>query len=142
MRSLRREKSSKSSRSGALTVEFALVVPLLFMLLFAQLEFARANMIRNAIKTACYEGARAGVVPGVTAEEVRAAAQAILNSTAINTSVITVTPDVITDQTTSITVTIDIPIAENSWVVPRYFIDQTFTNSVTLARERMDLVVF
>ena len=78
MRRIRPNTSPPSRRHGALTVEFALVVPLLFFFFFAQFEFSRANMIRNVIKTACYEGARAGVVPGATSDQIRETAQNIL----------------------------------------------------------------
>ena len=92
MRQIRQNKSQQSKRRGALTVEFALVVPVLFLFFFAQLEFSRANMIRNMITTACYEGARAGVVPGATADQVRATAQNILDIAGVSVSEITVTP--------------------------------------------------
>ncbi|MAG92354.1 MAG: transporter [Planctomycetaceae bacterium] len=142
MRRIRQIKTQRHTRYGAVTVEFALVVPLVFLFFFAQLEFARANMIRHAIKTACYEGARAGIVPGATADEVREAAQKILNATTISTSEITVTPSLITTETTSVTVSIAIPVDQNSWVVPQYFKGRSFSNSLTLDREKMDLVVF
>jgi len=142
MRNIRRNKSRQSRRHGALTVEFALVVPLLFLFFFAQLEFSRANMIRNVIKTACYEGARAGVVPGATADQVREAAQNILDVAGVSTSEIVVTPSVVTTETTVVKVSIDVPLNENSWIVPKFFEGQTFSDSVTLDRERMDLMVF
>ncbi|QDT51918.1 TadE/TadG family type IV pilus assembly protein [Symmachiella dynata] len=142
MRQIRQNKSQQSKRRGALTVEFALVVPVLFLFFFAQLEFSRANMIRNMITTACYEGARAGVVPGATADQVRATAQNILDIAGVSVSEITVTPSVVTTETTVVTVTIDVPLDDNSWIIPRYFIGQSFTDSVTLDRERMDLMVF
>src|SRR5690606_21432947 len=62
-------------RRGAALVEFALTAPLLFFILFASLEFARANMLRNTVEMAAYEGARRGIVPGATAEDVRDAAR-------------------------------------------------------------------
>jgi len=142
MRRLRFNQTQQDRRHGALTVEFALVVPLLFFFFFAQLEFSRANMIRNVITTACYEGARAGVVPGSNADQIRDAAQNILSIAGVTTSEITVTPSVVTTETTSVTVSIDVPLNENSWIVPHFFLDRTFSDSVTLDRERMDLMVF
>ena len=45
-------------RRGAAAVEFAMTVPILFMLLFAALELGRMNMIRQTANNAAYEAAR------------------------------------------------------------------------------------
>ena len=99
-------------------------------------------MIRNVSKTACYEGARAGVVPAATSDHIRETAQNILNIAGVTTSEITITPSVVTNETTVVTVAIDVPLNENSWIAPKFFLDKTFSDSVTLDRERMDLMVF
>jgi Flp pilus assembly protein TadG len=46
------------SRSGASAVEFAMVAPVVFMLLFATFEFARYIYVANIIDHAAREGAR------------------------------------------------------------------------------------
>ncbi len=70
-------------RSGASAVEFALCAPLLFLLVFAAWEFSRANMILNTMENAAYEGCRRGIVPGASANDVRASAQAATNTSTL-----------------------------------------------------------
>ncbi len=139
---IRKPADTQADRGGAVTVEFALTVPVLFLLVFAQLEFARANMIRHAIKTACYEGTRVGIVPGATAADVEDAAEFVLNAVSLTDFDLTVEPSVITSDTTSVTVTIDVPVAENSWLIPTFLNGTVLSNSMTLDRERVDLVMF
>jgi hypothetical protein len=54
--------SGLSSQQGATTVEFAIVFPLLILLLFAMVEFGLYLFNRQVIANACREGARAGIV--------------------------------------------------------------------------------
>jgi len=68
------------ARAGAVVTEFAICAPLLFFFFFASLEFSRVNMIRQSVENAVYEGARRGIVPGATAANCQASAQAVLNS--------------------------------------------------------------
>jgi Flp pilus assembly protein TadG len=55
-------KSRRASRPGAAVVEFAVVAPLLFLLLFGIIEFARAMMVVGLVANSARAGARAGVV--------------------------------------------------------------------------------
>jgi len=125
-------------RNGAVAVEFAITVPILFLLFFAMIEFCRFNMIRHGIATAAYEGARRGIVPGATADDVKTTAETILQAVSTVDASISVDPDVITPETTTITVTIDVPLQHNGWVVPHFFKESTVTRSCTLAREQME----
>ena len=67
-------------RLGATAVEFALTLPILFLLLFACYEMGRANMLAHATESAAYEAARVGIVPGVTPDEISNAAEYVLAS--------------------------------------------------------------
>ena len=71
------------SRQGAVSVEFALCVPILFTIMFAAYELAHANMMLHATESAAYEAARVSIVPGSRAEQARTAAAAILNSVGV-----------------------------------------------------------
>jgi Flp pilus assembly protein TadG len=117
-------------------VEFAICAPILFMFFFASLEFSRVNMIRQTIENATYEGSRRGIVPGATVADCRNAAQLVLNTVSANNATITVTPAVITPETTEVTVAISVPVNENSWVTPLFFENKTLSNSMTMRRER------
>jgi len=59
---IRIARNRASDRSGAAAVEFALVLPLLVLILFGIVEFAAAWHARQLITNAAREGARVAVV--------------------------------------------------------------------------------
>ena len=95
-------------------------------------------MIRQSVENAVYEGARRGIVPGATAANCRASAQAVLNSISANGATITVTPTIITKDTPEVTVAVSVPVNNNSWVTPVFFADRTISSEMTLRRERFE----
>ena len=126
----------RCQRDGATTVEFAVVLPLLILFVFAALEFSRANMLRNTIENAAFEGARSGIVPGATSSDARTAAQDLLNMLRINDSTVTISPATIDDTTESVTVTVATPMSiANHYVTPKFFLGDTLTASITLPCE-------
>jgi Flp pilus assembly protein TadG len=134
----RRDGGERPARTGAVVTEFAICAPLLFFFFFASLEFSRVNMIRQSVENAVYEGARRGIVPGATAANCQASAQAVLNSISASGSTITVTPSVITKDTPQVTVTVTVPVNNNSWVIPVFFEGRNISSSMTLNRERFE----
>lgn len=138
MAHLLRRLPQTSRRSGALTVEFALTVPILFALVLGALEFSHVNMVRNTVENAAYEGARMGVVPGASVEDVTAETQTILDAIGVRDETITVSPALITYTTPEITVTVDVPMDSNGFIFPLFMKGKTLTKSVTLTREKLD----
>ena len=67
------KKRIGSDRTGALTIEVALCLPLLILLLFGCYEICRTSMILHATQSAAYEGARVGIVPGATPDKIEVA---------------------------------------------------------------------
>jgi Flp pilus assembly protein TadG len=55
----------RNEKGGAL-IEFALVLPLLLLVVFGITEFGRAVMVTNSLNTASREGARLAVVSSVS----------------------------------------------------------------------------
>jgi Flp pilus assembly protein TadG len=134
-RIIRRNKR-RTSRRGAVVVEMAICLPLLFFFFLTALEMSRVNMIRQTVENAVYEGSRRGVVPGATADDCRNVAQGVLNSVSTNDAEIDVDPAVLNDDVDEVTVSIEVPINSNSWVVPFFFQDRVITSSMTLRKER------
>ena len=127
-------------RRGATAVEFAITAPILFLFVFAAVEFSRANMIRNTSTNAAYEGARRGIVPGASAADVQAAALAVVDSVLINGAQVTVSPATITPDTQQVTVTVQVPLDENGWVMPLFFAGKTIVADCTLRRDLIETV--
>ena len=65
----------------------------------------------------------------------RDAAERILDAVSTIGATIDVDPEVITSDTTTVTVTISVPFHRNGWVVPRFLKDRTLVRSCTLSRE-------
>jgi Flp pilus assembly protein TadG len=124
-----------AERRGTVVVEFALTAGLLFMILFASIEFMRVNTIVNTAENAAYEGARAGIVPGAKAKDVEDAANGMLGAIGVRGAQIDVEPNPIQPDTPEITVTISVPLDNNSFIKPQYFLGKTLTKTCTLTRE-------
>lgn len=126
---------NKKKRTGAATVEFALVVPILFLLVFGAYELGRANLVMHTTEAAAYEGARIGIVPGTQIAEVERAAQFVLSSAGIRNATIQVTPSNLSTESDTITVTITVSYAENTIMSPLFMSATPFVRSCELTRE-------
>ena len=117
----RKHKSSKpADRAGAALVEFAVVVPIFFLLVLASFEFGRLNIIRHTADSAAYEAARHAMVPGATAAEAVAKANAILNVVGTRGATVTVTPPVLGPDVDEVQVAVSIPMDQNGFIAPRF----------------------
>jgi hypothetical protein len=129
-------KPSMARRTGTATVEFAVVVPILLLTIWAGITFTRANMIRHTVENAAYTASRAVIVPGATQEEAIEQAQKLLAVLGIRDAVITFNPDVIEENTLFVTTEISVPMSNNSWGLKRFMNDAVFFGSSTLRTER------
>jgi len=122
-------------RSGATMVEFAFVVPIVFILFFASVEFSRVAMIRHTVDNAVYEAARTAIIPGGTAGGAQTEARRLLAIIGVGRSSIDVIPSRILSSTPDVTVRISVPIDANSYVPSQYFGGRSVTRELTLRRE-------
>lgn len=134
-RKLARSKKSLRSRLAAATVEFALCAPVFFFLIFGGIELSRVNMLVHTVESALLQGARRGIIPGATAEQCRQAAQDVLNIGRIRTSTVTVSPTNITENTTTVSITISVPLEPNGYQASSVFIGKTINRTTQLNRE-------
>lgn len=112
-------------------MEFAVTVPIVFLFLFAAIEFGRMQMIRQSLENASYEGARRGVVPATSDAEIRQAAQNVLDVISV------VNPQIVVVQTDeTVRVTVSVNANENSWISPFYFRNRTLSSTITLSKDR------
>lgn len=66
------------SRTGALTVEFAIVANVMFVVVFGCFELTRLSLMRSLAQDAAYFAARAAIVPGATETDATNEANRIL----------------------------------------------------------------
>ena len=126
--------STSVERRGVTTVEVALTFPILMLILTLSIEAARLNTLRNTLENAAYEGARRAIVPGASATDVRNSVSSILRSINTKDAVVTVNPATLGSSSGPVTVTIDVPIASNSWVGQTS--SRHMVRACTLSRER------
>lgn len=130
--------SRQKLRRGATAVEFAIVAPIFFLLMMASFEFSRMNVIRHTADNAAYEAARHAMVPGATAAEAVAKANSILNTVGTRGARVTITPTALGPTVDTISVSIDVPLNQNGWIVPKFTSGRTLTAQSTLRTERAE----
>jgi Flp pilus assembly protein TadG len=130
----------RSKRRGVAAVEFAVIAPLFFLLVFGMIEFGRAVMVQQIITNASREGARYAVLDGSTDTDVRTKVVDYMQRAAI-----TITPDRVAVTRTepvvsdpgSATVTVSIPFSQVTWLPAPWFIPsgQPLSASTVMRRE-------
>ena len=128
-------RSEKPTRRGALTVEMALTLPILLVVVFACLEFGRMNMIRNSAKNAAYKAARSAIIPGAQAGSAQTVARNLMQAIGVSNANITISPANITNTTPSVTVTIVTSLNGNLFFAPMFLANKSITTTCTLNRE-------
>jgi Flp pilus assembly protein TadG len=129
-----------AQRSGAVLVEFALVLPVIMFTFACMVEISRVMLLQHTADTAAYEGARSAMVPGATAANAVATATELLTAAGLSTTQVTVTPKVIDEATPLVTVLVEVPVAANYWISPMLFQESVVKSEVTLFSERPPVV--
>lgn len=118
-------------RRGAVTVEFAIVVPVILLLFLGGLELTSLNFARQTMGNASYEAARKMIIPGGTVAQAQAEGMRQLNLVGIGTGAsITVTSSAL-----SVTTTVSVPAGNVSWGLLRFSSGYTLKQSCTLTKE-------
>ena len=99
------------SESGASAVEFALLLPVLMMVLFGIIEFGFALYQQAVLTNASREGARLGIVqavPAITTAQINAAIDNYLTPTGINPANVAriITPGAVTGAPVTVSLTL------------------------------------
>lgn len=74
---------TRNQSKGAAAVEFAIILPLLFLFVFGIIEFGRALMVHQVLVNSAREATRRAVVPGSTDGEVNTVVTNYMNSAGI-----------------------------------------------------------
>ena len=125
----------REARRGVVAVEFALTAGLAFLFFFAAMEFSRVAMLHGTIDNAIYEGARVGIVPGATAGNVEQKVRDILGFSLVRVADISVQPNPILVDSTSIRVQVDLPLDRNTFSPARFFAGKSLVRTIQMKRE-------
>ncbi len=129
-------RSTHSRRRGAVVVEFAIVAPLFFVFIITAFEFGRLNVIRHTADNAAYEAARHAIVPGATAAEAVARANSLLGIVGTRGAIVTVNPTILGPAVNTVSVTVEVPMAQNGWIAPKFTGAATMRSVSTMKTER------
>ncbi len=127
---------AKSHRLGATTVEFALVLPILLLMVTAGIELTRLSLLNHLTETAADEAARRVIVPGATSEEATARANEVLALVGVRGAVVTVNPATIGEATSRVAVTVSVPADANQWIFPKLSSGAVTRSEISMLTER------
>ena len=137
----------RRNRKGAAAVEFAIVAPIFFLLIFGMIEFGRMVMVQQVITNASREGARVAVLDGAVRDGSQSSPGVIdsveryLQNARIDPNDATITVDPYTPSSAGygepVTVTVAIPFSQVSWLPSPFFLngDTNLTATTVMRRE-------
>ncbi len=107
-------------RRGVAAVEFAVVAPVLILLIFGILEFGRLVMVQQVLTNASREGARRAILEQTTSSEIESVVNDYLTSASISGATVTVSPSSLnsTGFGDPVTVRVSVPFEQVSWISP------------------------
>jgi len=131
-------RQCRSKHKGAAVVEFAVVAPVFFLMVFGMIEFGRMVMVEQILTNASREGARVAVLDGTSHTDVVTKVTTYLQNSAINGTTVTVTPYNPNDAAYGepVTVTVSVPFTQVSWIpTPMFLGGNTLTATSVMRRE-------
>jgi Flp pilus assembly protein TadG len=133
------DRRKTSNRTGAVLVEFAMVIPIFLLIVFTCIEFCRLNMIRNLVQDAAYYASRQCIVPGATSAEAQAEANRILSFMGTRGAIIVINNGAaLTESSNEVSVQITVPIAQNALFAPRFITYPNFQATARMRTERYE----
>jgi len=126
----------RRNRRGATAVEFAVVAPVFFLLVFGMIEYGRMVMVQQVITNASREGCRRAVLDGATVTDVNDACNNYLTSAGIKDATITITPNPPSTAGFGAPVSVVVSIAFNkvSWLPSPMFLGGSTLKATTVMR--------
>jgi len=127
-----RSKASRGNRRAVSAVEMAIVAPLLFLLIFGMVEFARMVMLKQALVNAAREGSRTAILANVLSSS--DAETAVRESLKVR---VTITPSTLAGMAsgTSVTTRVEVTFSDVSWIPPSFGGSIVIVGESTMKRE-------
>jgi Flp pilus assembly protein TadG len=139
MRLARGLQAGPPRRRGAALVEFAVVAPLLFMLILGLIEFGRMMMVQQILTNGAREGARNAVLPAATQTTAQGVIDTYMQNNGITGYTTSMTDPAVAQPGDPITVTVSVPYSNVSWLpVPtvQWLGGKTLTAGVVMRKEQ------
>ena len=137
-----RSDPARYVRVGAHMVEFAVVIPVFFLFIFALVEIGRGMMVTSLISNAARAGCRTGTLPGKTNSDVTASVDGLLSGQGVSgyTTTIKVNGSSSTNVSAAqsqdtINVVVTVSTANTSWLPSVLYVNGTITGQFSLPHE-------
>jgi Flp pilus assembly protein TadG len=127
---------------AAAVVEFAIVAPVLFMMVLAVFEFGRTFMVMGLLTEGARVGCRRAIIEGTSSQQISDAVTTYLSTLGINGDTVSV---IVNDQPgveaanrpayDEMTVQVTVPVRTVSWVPNPFFTSGTLAGQFTMRRE-------
>jgi Flp pilus assembly protein TadG len=126
----------RKNRRGAAVVEFAVVAPVFFLMVFGMIEYGRLVMVQQVLTNASREGARQAVLDGATASSVSSTVTNYLTAARVGGATVTVSPNPPSSAGYGdpVTVTASVPFNQVSWLPSPMFLGGRTMSAVTVMR--------
>jgi Flp pilus assembly protein TadG len=134
--SARQHRACRQRRRGVATVELAVCLPVILLLVVGAIEGSNFIFLKQAVTAAAYESAQTVSRVGGTKVKAENRAVQVLSARSIDQPTVTFSPanpDVVA-RGQSVTVTISAPVSANSIGLDWFFDNQTVTASVCMLR--------
>jgi Flp pilus assembly protein TadG len=141
-------EGSNRNRRGTAAVEFAVIAPVMLMLVFGMFEFGRAIMVLDLLNDVARQGARTGAVAGRANTDINTAVDTALSNTTLpargstgTTVTISVNGNTSKDASTAmsndqIAVKVAVTVSMITWLPEEWFLDPTTRLSGTVVMRR------
>ena len=136
-RHVKNNTAHSRSRRAAATVEFAVCLPVVILVVFGSIQSASMLFLRQAALQAAYEGVKVGIREGGTDDRVLTAAQAVIDGRRLTGVSIDIQPSNVDtlDPGTIVDVSVSIPSDENTLFPFGIFIGRTVSGNAVMVKE-------
>ena len=125
------EQQVQRRRRGAVTVEFAMVFPVILLMFTGSIEMASLHYARHSMGFAAYEAARKAAIPGSTPARGQTAGMQHLNKVGLSTGA----QVTVTQNSTAVTAEVRIPSSNFSWGPISYLANFVAVERCTMLKE-------
>lgn len=124
-------------RKGSATLEFAVCLPILIMIVLGTVEACGMIYLKQTLCVAAYEGARGSVIPGATKSDIVQRCHTILSQRQVTGATIVVSPDDFESQPSQswITVRITARASDNAYIGSVYSRAMVIGAEATMMKE-------
>jgi Flp pilus assembly protein TadG len=133
---LTRRKQHPEGRRGVAAVEFAIVAPLFFMLIFGFIELGRAMMVQQVLTNASRVGARSAALMNSVEQDVIDSVDGYTTNMSVPGTLVQISPSpasaVAGDQ---ISVTVSVPYQNVTWLPAPWFLGDTTLSASSVMRK-------